>query len=76
LPFNFVILYKIINGNILGDYKMMDNYGNIMKTFKKSERSDKKENNDNLFIKIAKMIFNEYGIGLFSEQTLKMIKGV
>ena len=54
----------------------MDNYGNIMKTFKKSERSDKKENNDNLFIKIAKMIFNEYGIGLFSEQTLKMIKGV
>jgi hypothetical protein len=58
------------------DYKIMDKYGNIMKAFKKSEQANKKKNIDNVFIKIAKMIFNEYGIGLISGQTQKMIKNV
>jgi hypothetical protein len=39
------------------DYKMMDNYGNIMKAFKKSERLQKNENYEILFIKVAICFF-------------------
>jgi hypothetical protein len=55
------------------DYKMMDNYGNIMKAFKKSERSDKKESYEKFFTRIAKMIFDEYGIYLNAKRIRKMI---
>ena len=58
------------------DYKIMDNYGNIMKTFKKSEQANKKEKYENIFIRMAKMIFNEYGIWLITEQKQKMIKNI
>jgi len=50
------------------DYKMMNNYGNIMKAFQKSEQTNKKEKYENIFTRIAKMIFNEYGIGLKSKR--------
>jgi len=55
------------------DYKIMDNYGNIMKAFKKSERLQKNENYEILFIKVAKMIFNEYGININANKIQKMI---
>ena len=52
----------------MADYKIMDNYGNIMKAFKKSERLQKNENYEILFIKVAKMIFNEFGLDIKSKR--------